>query len=165
MEIIKSSRHQKIIGTFGENLICNWLSRSGFEVAVVDHTGIDIIAYKKSPLFKVLDSIPSMNGEESMKDTSITDDIIMSMMWNNPIFSDLPVIGASVAEEQSVTYEPYEEDEDEAALPDAADFLIDQFLRPRTSNSMEPSKEAKMRSINSLCKAAINRNLSRNLEF
>ena len=48
MEIIKSSRHQKIIGTFGENLICNWLSRSGFEVAVVDHTGIDIIAYNKS---------------------------------------------------------------------------------------------------------------------
>ena len=45
MEIIKSSRHQKIIGNFGENLICNWLSRSGFEVMIVDHTGIDIIAY------------------------------------------------------------------------------------------------------------------------
>jgi hypothetical protein len=41
----KSSRHQKIIGAFGENLICNWLSRSGFEVTIVDHTGIDIIAY------------------------------------------------------------------------------------------------------------------------
>lgn len=45
MEITKSSRHQKIIGNFGENLICNWLSRSGFEVILVDHTGIDIIAY------------------------------------------------------------------------------------------------------------------------
>ena len=45
MEIIKSPRHQKIIGNFGESLICNWLSRSGFEVAVVDHTGIDIVAY------------------------------------------------------------------------------------------------------------------------
>lgn len=41
----KSSRHQKIIGDFGENLICNWLSRSGFEVSIVDHTGIDIVAY------------------------------------------------------------------------------------------------------------------------
>lgn len=48
MEIIKSSRHQKIIGNFGESIICNWLSRSGFEVVVVDHTGIDIVAY--SPL-------------------------------------------------------------------------------------------------------------------
>jgi Holliday junction resolvase-like predicted endonuclease len=50
MGINKSSRHQKIIGNFGENLICNWLSRSGFEVVVVDHTGIDIIA--KSPSAK-----------------------------------------------------------------------------------------------------------------
>ena len=41
----KSSRHQKIIGDFGENLICNWLSRSGYEVSIVDHTGIDIVAY------------------------------------------------------------------------------------------------------------------------
>jgi len=48
MEINKSSRHQKVIGDFGENLICNWLSRSGFEVSIVDHTGIDIIAYNSS---------------------------------------------------------------------------------------------------------------------
>lgn len=45
MEIIKSTRHQRIIGKFGENLICNWLSRSGFETTIVNHTGIDIIAY------------------------------------------------------------------------------------------------------------------------
>jgi hypothetical protein len=38
-EIDKSSRHSKIIGEFGEPFLCNWLSRSGFEVAVVDHTG------------------------------------------------------------------------------------------------------------------------------
>ena len=44
--IVKGTRHQKIIGGFGELLLCNWLSRSGFEVAVVDHTGIDIIAYE-----------------------------------------------------------------------------------------------------------------------
>lgn len=43
--IDKSSRHSKIIGNLGEHLICNWLSRSGFEVALVDHTGIDIIAF------------------------------------------------------------------------------------------------------------------------
>jgi len=43
--IDKSSRHQAILGKFGEYLVCNWLSRSGFEVCVVDHTGMDIIAY------------------------------------------------------------------------------------------------------------------------
>lgn len=45
MKIIKSTRHQKIIGDFGEALLCNWFSRSGFEVTIVDHTGIDIVAY------------------------------------------------------------------------------------------------------------------------
>jgi hypothetical protein len=45
MEVVKSSRHQKILGDFGEALVCNWLSRSGFEVSVVDHTGIDIVAF------------------------------------------------------------------------------------------------------------------------
>lgn len=48
MKIIKSSRHQKIIGNLGESIICNWLSRSGFEVTIVDHTGIDIVAYNPS---------------------------------------------------------------------------------------------------------------------
>lgn len=42
--IIKSTRHQKIIGDYGEHLVCNWLSRSGFEVARVDHVGIDVVA-------------------------------------------------------------------------------------------------------------------------
>jgi Holliday junction resolvase-like predicted endonuclease len=45
-DIIKSTRHQKIIGQFGEQIVCNWLSRCGFEVAIVDHTGLDIIAYR-----------------------------------------------------------------------------------------------------------------------
>jgi hypothetical protein len=45
IDIEKSTRHSKIIGNLGEHLVCNWLSRSGLEVAVVDHTGIDAIAY------------------------------------------------------------------------------------------------------------------------
>jgi Holliday junction resolvase len=47
MEIEKSSRHQHIIGKFGEYMLCNWLSRSGFEVAIVDHTGLDIVAFNR----------------------------------------------------------------------------------------------------------------------
>jgi hypothetical protein len=45
MDITKSTRHQKIIGNFGEAVLLNWLSRSGFEVCLLDHTGIDVIAY------------------------------------------------------------------------------------------------------------------------
>lgn len=43
-DIYKSTRHQKIFGDFGEHIVCNWLSRSGFEETIADHTGIDIIA-------------------------------------------------------------------------------------------------------------------------
>lgn len=43
--IEKGSRHSKLVGNCGESLICNWLSRSGFEVALVDHTGIDLVAF------------------------------------------------------------------------------------------------------------------------
>jgi hypothetical protein len=45
VEIQKSSRHSKIIGAFGEAFLSNWLSRSRFEVAIVDHTGLDLVAY------------------------------------------------------------------------------------------------------------------------
>ncbi|MCP4153533.1 MAG: hypothetical protein GY757_37745, partial [bacterium] len=44
MKINKSSRHAKITGDFAESLVLYWLSKYGFECAMVDHTGIDIIA-------------------------------------------------------------------------------------------------------------------------
>jgi hypothetical protein len=44
MKIKKSPRHSKIAGNFGENIVLYWLSKYGFECALVDHTGIDIIA-------------------------------------------------------------------------------------------------------------------------
>lgn len=47
MVINKGLRHSKIVGDFGEQLVCNWLSRSGWEVVLVDHTGIDIIAFHR----------------------------------------------------------------------------------------------------------------------
>jgi len=47
-EIIKAGYFTKIIGNFGENMVCNWLSRSGFEVALLDHTGIDVLAYRRA---------------------------------------------------------------------------------------------------------------------
>jgi Holliday junction resolvase-like predicted endonuclease len=44
LNMLKSSRHSKITGNFGEALILYWLSKRGFECAHVDHTGIDLIA-------------------------------------------------------------------------------------------------------------------------
>jgi hypothetical protein len=47
IEIDKGARYPKIIGSFGEYLVCHWLSRSGFEVGIVDHTGMDVIAHHR----------------------------------------------------------------------------------------------------------------------
>src|ERR1700690_4549289 len=47
MEIAKGTRHSKVIDEFGEALVANWLSRSDFEVAIVDHTGLDTLAYHR----------------------------------------------------------------------------------------------------------------------
>ena len=41
---MKSSRHSKIAGDFGEMLVLYYLSRYGFECALIDHTGIDLLA-------------------------------------------------------------------------------------------------------------------------
>src|SRR5258708_29820396 len=43
----KSTRHSKITGDFAEMLVLYWLSKSGYECARVDHTGIDVIACSK----------------------------------------------------------------------------------------------------------------------
>lgn len=71
MSITKSSRHQKIIGEFGELLVCNWLSRSGFEVARVDHTGIDIIAYNRTTEQRLGITVKSRTREDRTKYDSV----------------------------------------------------------------------------------------------
>ena len=44
LSVTKTTRHAKICGNFGEVTILYWLSKYGFEFAIVDHTGIDITA-------------------------------------------------------------------------------------------------------------------------
>jgi hypothetical protein len=43
--IERGENYKKIVGNFGEYLVCQKLSRSGFDVCIVDHTGMDVIAY------------------------------------------------------------------------------------------------------------------------
>ena len=45
MEFKKGPRHNEIIGECGKHILLNWLSRSGVEGCMVDHPGLDVIAY------------------------------------------------------------------------------------------------------------------------
>jgi hypothetical protein len=70
-EIANSFRHHKIIGDFGENLICNWLSRSGFEVTIIDHTGIDIVAYDPNTEKRLGKTVKSRTRTSSQEFSSV----------------------------------------------------------------------------------------------
>ncbi len=65
----KSSRHTRIVGIFGEHVVCNWLSRSGFEASVVDHTGMDIIAYDPKTKYRLGITVKSRT-RDSGKETA-----------------------------------------------------------------------------------------------
>lgn len=67
--IEKGTRHSELLGRFGERVICNWLSRSGFEVCVADHTGLDIIAYKRGRRLGI--TVKSRTRGEKAKSESV----------------------------------------------------------------------------------------------
>lgn len=71
MEIKRSSRHPKIIGNCGELIICNWLSRSGWEVTLIDHTGIDIIAYDPAKKRRIGITVKSRTRTNNTENTAV----------------------------------------------------------------------------------------------
>ncbi len=71
MKIQKSTRHSKITGDFGESLILYLLSKTGFECAPVDHTGIDIIARKRKSSELMGISVKSRSRSEGTEGTHI----------------------------------------------------------------------------------------------
>lgn len=71
MKIAKSSRHSKITGDFSESLILYWLSKYGFECALVDHTGIDIIANNPHTNEIMGISVKSRSRNEGSERTSV----------------------------------------------------------------------------------------------
>lgn len=68
IRILKSSRHSKITGDFGEALVLYWLSKHGFECASIDHTGIDLIA--RNPHTKEIMGISVKSRSRSMGNES-----------------------------------------------------------------------------------------------
>lgn len=80
MDIEKSTRHQYIIGKFGEYLLVNWLSRSGFEVSLVDHTGLDVIAYNPKTNQRMGITVKSRTRNVGKEKTSVN---LLSYRNNN----------------------------------------------------------------------------------
>ena len=69
--MLKSSRHSKITGDFGEALVLYWLSKRGFECARVDHTGIDLIARRPNSDQVLGISVKARSRNEGTETTGI----------------------------------------------------------------------------------------------
>jgi Holliday junction resolvase len=67
----KSTRHSKIIGDFGEFFVCDSLSKSGFEVLRVDHTGLDVIAYNTSNQRRLGITVKSRTRKEGKENDAV----------------------------------------------------------------------------------------------
>ncbi len=71
MRIQKSTRHSRITGDFGESLVLYLLSKTGFECARVDHTGIDLIARRPRSSELMGISVKSRSRSEGTEGTHI----------------------------------------------------------------------------------------------
>lgn len=71
MDIAKGTRHSKVIGEFGEAFVANWLSRSDFEVTIVDHTGLDIIAYHRPTKRRLGITVKSRTRDDGKESESV----------------------------------------------------------------------------------------------
>jgi Holliday junction resolvase-like predicted endonuclease len=72
MRMAKSTRHSKITGNFAESLVLYWMSKYGFECALIDHTGIDIIARNPHTREVMGISVKSRSRREGTEDTYVS---------------------------------------------------------------------------------------------
>ena len=105
MDIQKSTRHSKITGDFGENLILYLLSKYGFECANVDHTGIDIIANNSLTKERMGISVKTRSRKEGVegKHVSISNDNFIKVEKACEAFGCTPYF-AIVADQKDKIY-------------------------------------------------------------
>jgi Holliday junction resolvase-like predicted endonuclease len=104
MKVIKSTRHAKITGGFGEALVLYWLSKYGFECALVDHTGIDIIARNPHSREVMGISVKSRSRKEGTEQTYvlIANDNFRKVDAACQAFNCIPYFAIVVDEEDTI---------------------------------------------------------------
>ena len=105
MKIAKSSRHSKITGDFAEHLVLYWLSKYGFECALVDHVGLDIIARNPNNLEVMGISVKSRsrNTGTDGASLSIPNDNLQKLSAACKSFNCRPYFAIVVDEAASIT--------------------------------------------------------------
>lgn len=108
-DLIKSKRHSKIVGDFGESIIMYWLSKRNFEPVLVDYIGIDIIAYNKGNANRLGISVKSRTRTPGSEKDSLTVNSkqIPLIRQACEYFSCKPYFGCVIDKEQEMSIEIY----------------------------------------------------------
>nr|MDO8083888.1 hypothetical protein [Candidatus Sigynarchaeum springense] len=106
--------------------------------------------------------IPALADPSGVKAMSVIDEIILSLAWNNAALSDIPVLGASTAQQAQ---EKQESQSEVAIEQNAAIAIVDNFLSPPSLESMvSTSLDEHLRNARSLYKMAISKSISQELQ-
>ncbi len=101
--------------------------------------------------------IPALADTANVKPMSVIDEIMLSLTWNNPALADVPVLGASTAEQPR---EKQESPREAAIEQNAATASVDTFLAAPSLDAMvSPSMDEHLRNARSLYKMAISKSL------
>ncbi|HME54952.1 MAG TPA: hypothetical protein VKM55_22290 [Candidatus Lokiarchaeia archaeon] len=118
-----------------------------------------IEGFKQASLAQEFKDIPSLNELGDAKKISAIDDILLSLAWNNPGLSDIPVLTASneghAKNRSGVTKQ------DPVVADASAVTSVEQFLKPDIAldSLVSPSADEQLRNAHSLYKIAISSSL------
>ncbi|MHA1681626.1 MAG: hypothetical protein ACTSUE_11500 [Promethearchaeota archaeon] len=120
----------------------------------------DLIVRKKSPLTDYLNNAGENLQSIPTKSLTITDEILLSLVWNNALLQDIPIIGASNSEQADAKKGGSKKIEDRGSDETPVNS-IDGFLRPMAVPEMmvNPNFEAMVKNNSSLLKYAVNSGL------
>ncbi|MEX2754970.1 MAG: hypothetical protein Q6365_006220 [Candidatus Sigynarchaeota archaeon] len=105
--------------------------------------------------------IPALADPTGVKTMSVIDEIMLSLAWNNPALSDIPVLGASTTQQ---AHEHQDNPREAAIEQNAATAIVDNFLAPPSLEAMvSPSLDEHMRNARSLYKMAISKSLRKSI--
>jgi TusA-related sulfurtransferase len=118
-------------------------------------------AAKKPDILTALKDVPSIEDHQTVThELTITDNILLSLVWNNPALSDVPILDASLPEMHAGNVV-------EVIVNDAgSEMSMKSFLNPNTEESalVNPSEEAQLRNASSLYRMAISSSLAKSLK-
>jgi len=118
-------------------------------------------ASQQPDILSALKDVPSIKDHHpETHELTITDKVLLSLVWNNPALSNIPILDASLPDKHSGNVV-------EVIVNDSGgEMSMKSFLNPNTTNDslVNPSEEVQFRNASSLYRMAISSSLAKSLK-